>query len=434
MHHFPRMFRSIENRNYRLYFVGQSVSVLGGWLQSVAQAWLVYRLTNSSLLLGLVVFIGQVPLLFLSPLGGLIADRYSRRGVVTAAQIASMLLAFALAALMLSGQVRLWEIMVLAGLQGAVSAVDVPARQALVSVIVEADNLLNAVALNSSIFSNASAVAPVVAGYLVAAIGEGWCCAINGVTYLAMIGSVLLMRFEEHREHGAKQSALSSIREGFHFIHDTAPIRRIMALLAAVSLLGAPFTVLMPVFSDKILHAGPRGLGFLMSANGLGCLIGSLLLASRSGLTGLGRWIVFGSAGFGATLVLFSLSSSLLLSLLILVPAGFFLFYEITASNTLVQAMSPQAMRGRSIGVLSMLILGIAPFGALLAGFLAERFGAAKIVAAGGLACVIGSLACLYDLPSLTVQGRQLLLANFKPAGINAPDPQLMGARARTSG
>ena len=434
MPHFPRMFRSIENRNYRLYFVGQSISVLGGWLQSVAQAWLVYRLTNSSFQLGLVVFIGQAPLLFLSPLGGLIADRYSRRWVVTVTQTVSMLLAFVLAALMLAGHVRLWEILVLAGLQGIISAVDVPARQALVSEIVESDNLLNAVALNSSIFSNASAVAPVVAGFLVAAIGEGWCFAINGLTYLAVIGGVLLMRFEEQRQIGAKQSALSSIREGFHFIHDTAPIRRIMALLAAVSLLGAPFTVLMPIIGDKILHAGPRGLGFLMSANGVGSLIGSLLLASRRVLTGLGRWIVFSSAGFGLSLVLFSFSRSFLLSLLILVPAGFSLFYEITASNTLVQAMSPQAMRGRAIGVLSMLILGVAPFGALLAGFLAERLGAVLTVAAGGLACVIGSLACLYDLPSLTIQGRQLLLANFKPAGINAPDPQLMRARARTGG
>ena len=427
----PRMFRSIENRNYRLYFFGQMISVMGSWLQSVAQAWLVYRLTGSSLQLGLVVFIGQAPLLFLSPFGGLMADRYPRRWVVIGTQTCSMLLAFALAALTLWGHVQLWQILVLAGVQGIVSAVDVPARQALVSSVVESDNLLNAVALNSSIFSNASSVAPVIAGFLVAAIGEGWCFAINGVTYLAVIGGILLMRFEEHRKAGGKQSAISGIREGFHFVHDTAPIRRILVLLAVVNLLGAPFTVLMPIFADKILHAGPRGLGLLMSANGVGALIGSLLLASRSGLRGLGRWIVFGSAAFGASLILFSFSHSFLLSLLILAPAGFCLFYEITASNTLVQAMSPEAMRGRAIGVLSMLILGVAPFGALMAGFLAQRFGAPLTVAVGGLACVVGSLACAFNLPALTVQGRQLLLANFKPAGINAPEPRLIETRGK---
>jgi MFS family permease len=414
----PRMFRSIENSNYRLYFFGQMVSVLGSWLQSVAQAWLVYRLTGSSLQLGMVVFIGQAPLLFLSSIGGLIADRYRRRWVVVATQVSSMLLALVLAALTLWGHVQLWQILVLAGIQGIVSAIDVPARQALVSEIVETDDLLNAVALNFSIFSNASSVAPIIAGFLVATIGEGWCFAINGVTYLAVIAGLLLMRLEEHRKSRGTQSAASSIREGFHFVHDTAPIRRILVLLAVVSLFGAPFTVLMPIFADKILHAGPPGLGLLMSANGIGSLIGSLLLASRRGLSGLGRWIVFGSAGFGAALILFSLSRSFALSLLILAPAGFCMFYEITASNTLIQAMSPEALRGRTIAILSMLILGVAPFGALTAGFLARHFGAPFTVAIGGVACMAGALVCSMKLPALTVQGRHLILANFMPSGI----------------
>src|SRR6266478_4344068 len=423
------MFRSIENRNYRLYFLGQLVSLLGSWLQSVAQAWLVYRLTGSSFQLGLVLFIGQASLLFLSPIGGLIADRYPRRWVMVATQTTSMLLAFVLAVLTLWGHVQLWQILAMAGLQGIINAIDVPTRQALVSEIVNTDNLLNAVALNSSIFNNASSVAPLVAGFLVATVGEGWCFAINGATYLAVIAGLLMMRLEEQRKDGGMQSALSSVREGFHFVHDTAPIRRILLVLAVVSLLGAPFTVLMPIFADKILHAGPRGLGLLMSANGVGALIGSLLLASRRGLFGLGRWIVFGSAAFGASLILFSLSRSFPLSLLILAPAGFCLFYEITASNTLVQAMSPEALRGRAIGILSMLILGVAPFGALMAGFLAERFGAPLTVAVGGLACVVGSLACSFNLPALTIHGRQLILANFTPAGVNAPESRLTETR-----
>jgi len=413
----PRMFRSIENRNYRLYFFGQLVSLLGSWLQSVAQAWLVYRLTGSSFQLGLVVFVGQAPLLFLCPIGGLIADRYPRRRAVVATQTTSMLLAFTLAALTLLGHVQIWQILAVVALQGIINAIDVPTRQALVSEIVETDNLLNAVALNSSIFSNASSVAPVIAGFLVATIGEGWCFALNGATYLAVIAGLLMMRLEEHRNDRGTQSALSRMREGFHFVHDTAPIRRILIALAIVSLLGAPFTLLMPIFADKILHTGPRGLGLLMSANGVGSLIGSLLLASRRGLTGLGRWIVFGSAGFGAALILFSLSRSLPLSLMILSAAGFCMFYEITASNTLIQAMSPNALRGRVIAILSMLILGVAPFGALSAGFLAEHFGAPLTVAVGGLACVAGAVLCSVNLPTLTVQARQLISANFIATG-----------------
>jgi MFS family permease len=413
------MFRTIENRNYRLYFFGRLVSLLGSWLQSVAQAWLVYRLTSSSFQLGLVVFIGQVPLLFLSPIGGLIADRYPRRWVVVATQTTSMLLAFVLAVLTLWGHVQLWEILAVAGLQGTINAIDVPTRLALVSEIVDADNLLNAVALNSSIFGNASSVAPLIAGFLVATVGEGWCFAINGATYLAVIAGLLMMRLEEHKRDRRPQSALSSVREGFHFVRDTAPIRRILVALAVVSLLGAPFTVLMPIFADKILHAGPRGLGLLISANGVGSLIGSVLLASRRGLTGLGRWIVFGSAGLGAALILFSLSRSFAVSLTILSVAGFCMFYETTASNTLIQAMSPNALRGRVIAILSMLILGVAPFGALMAGFLAEHFGAPLTVAAGGLACVAGAALSSLNLPALTVQARQLITANFMPTGIH---------------
>jgi MFS family permease len=415
----PRMFRTIENRNYRLYFFGQMVSLLGSWLQSVAQAWLVYRLTGSSFQLGLVVFIGQVPLLFLSPIGGLIADRYPRRWVVVATQAISMLLAFVLAVLTLWGHVQLWEILAVAGLQGIINAVDVPTRQALVSEIVDTDNLLNAVALNSSIFSNASSVAPLIAGFLVATLGEGWCFAINGATYLAVIAGLLMMRLEEHKRDRGPQSALSRVREGFHFVHDTAPIRRILVALALVSLLGAPFTVLMPIFASKVLHAGPRGLGLLMSANGVGSLIGSLLLASRRGLTGLGPWIVFGSAGLGAALILFSLSRSFALSLLILGAVGFCMFYQITVSNALIQAMSPNALRGRVIAILSMLILGVVPFGALLAGFLAEHFGAPLTVAVGGLACVAGAVLCSVNLPTLTVQARQLIAANFMVTGMH---------------
>ena len=419
MPHVPRMFRSIENPNYRLYFFGQTISLLGSWLQSVAQAWLVYRLTGSSLQLGLLAFIGQAPMLFLSPIGGLLGDRYRRRRVVIATQTSLMLLALVLAALTLRGHIQLWQLLLLAWLQGVVSAIDVPVRQALVASIVEADDLLNAVALNSSALSNASSVAPVIAGFLLATIGEGWCFAINGVTYLAMIGGLLLMRIEEPPIRSGRLAAASRLREGFRFVHDTMPIRRILALAAVVSLVGAPFTVLMPLFADKVLHTGPRGLGTLMSAIGVGSLVGSLLLASRRSLLGLGRWIVWSSAGLGAALMFFSFSRSIVVSLLLLAPAGFCLFYQRTASNTLIQAMSPEAMRGRAIGFLAMLVLGVAPFGSLVAAVLAERFGAPLTVVAAGLGCIIASVGCSFDLPLLTVQGRQLIAANFAPAGVH---------------
>jgi predicted MFS family arabinose efflux permease len=236
---------------------------------------------------------------------------------------------------------------------------------------------------------------------------------------VAVIGGLLLMRLEEHQKSQGRQSAISRISERIHFVYDTAPIRRILVVLGVVSLLGGPFTVLMPIFADRILHAGPRGLGLLMSANGVGSLIGSLLLASKRGLSGLGRRIVFGSAGFGTALILFSLSRSFALSLLILAPAGFCVFYVMTVSSTLIQAMSPDALRGRVIGILSMLILGVPPFGALMAGLLAQRLGASLTVAVGGLACTFGALACSFNLPALTVQGRQLIVANFVPGGIH---------------
>jgi len=239
-------------------------------------------------------------------------------------------------------------------------------------------------------------------------------------TWLTCVCSaLLLMRVEETRKSLGTESAVSRVSEGFRFVHDAAPIRRILLASALVSLLGAPFTVLLPTFADKVLHAGPRGLGFLMSAIGAGSLTGSLLLASRRGLLGLGRAIVLSSVGFGAALVLFAGSRSFAVCLLLLVPAGLGLFYQTTASNALIQAMSPEAMRGRTIGILSMLVLGVAPFGALMAGFLAERLGAPVTLAAGGLACVVGSIACSFNLPALTVQGRQLIAANFAPAGIH---------------
>jgi len=414
----PGMFRSIRNRNYRLYFLGQTISLLGSWLQSVAQAWLVYRLTGSSVQLGLIVFVGQAPVMFLAPLGGLLADRYHRRTVVLCTQCILMVLALSLGALTLNGKPRIWEILLFGGLAGIVSAIDVPARQALVSEMVAPADLVNAVALNSSMFNNASTLSPLIAGFLVATVGEGWCFVINGATYLAVIAGLCLMRMEEHPSSLGLKSAFLSIREGFHYVHDTAPVRRILVVLAVVSLLGAPFTVLMPVFANQILHAGPRGLGLLMSANGVGSFVGSLLLASRKGLYGLGHWIMFGAAGFGFSLILFSSSRSLCFSLFLLAAAGFCMFYEITASNTLIQAMSPEAMRGRAIAILSMLILGIAPFGSLMAGLLAERFGASLTVMLGGLACLAGAVACSMNLPALTVQGRHLIVANFLPAGI----------------
>ncbi len=425
----PAILRALRYRNYRLFFGGQLISLIGTWMQTVAQSWLVYRLTGSSLLLGVVGFASQIPVFLLGPLGGLAADRYNRRTIVVATQTSSMSLALILSAITLLGRIQVWEIMVLAALLGVVNAFDVPARQAFVVEMVEGSDLINAIALNSSMVNGARILGPAIAGVIVAAIGEGWCFFANGISYIAVIAGLLMMIVKPRERGQHAGSGFESIKEGFQFVAHTGPILALLLLLGLVSLTGMPYTVLMPIFAGSILHSGPRGLGWLMGASGVGALAGTLALAARRGIRGLGRWIAYAAAGFGASMIVFSFSRSFLLSVALLAPVGFAMMLEMAASNTLLQTMVPDDLRGRVMSFYSMMLLGMAPFGSLIAGAVANRLGAPLTVTFGGLACLGGALIFGLRWPGLRGEARQLILAQGMVSG--EPPDQITGQQFR---
>jgi MFS family permease len=422
-----RVFRAFGHRNYRLFFSGQLVSLIGTWMQSVAQAWLVYRLSSkSSVLLGLVGFTGQIPVFLLASLGGSVADRGNRHRIIVATQTASMILALVLAALTLAGAVRIWHVFLLAGLLGLVNAFDIPARQAFMVDMVGKEDLINAIALNSSMVNGARIAGPALAGVLVAAVGEGWCFLLNGLSYLAVLAGLLAMHLPPAAPGPPRGSQLEHIAEGMRFVGRTRPIRALLLLLGLVSLTGMPYATLMPIFADQILSGGPRGLGILMGATGIGALTGALALAGRSGVRGLGRWIATAAASFGISLIAFSLSRSFWLSAVLLVPAGCSMMIEMAASNTLIQVMVPDRLRGRVMAVYSMMFMGMAPFGALFAGAMAARIGAPATVALGGLVCLAGSLIFAVRLPAFRAEARGMVLAQQAAAesvAVAAPSP-----------
>jgi MFS family permease len=380
-------------------------------MQSVAQSWLVYRLTGSAALLGLVNFANLIPVFLLSPLGGAAADRHSRHRILLITQIVSMLLALVLAVLTLTAHVHVWHLFVLAALLGINYAFYVPAQSAFVVDMVGKDDLMNAIALNSSMVNGARIVGPAIAGLLVAAVGEGWCFLLNGVSYVAVIGGLLMMSITPHRKVELPGSPLKHVVEGFAFVLRTGPVLALLLLLGAVSLFGAPYAVLMPIFSDQILHHGAGALGLLMGASGVGALAAAFSLAARKQLRGLGRWVAFATAGFGASLILFGLSRSFWLSAALLVPVGYAMMIEMAASNTLIQAMVPDSLRGRVMAVYSMMYLGMAPFGALIAGSLAQRFGAPRTVMLGGTICIVGAGVFALRLPRIRNEGRKIIIA-----------------------
>jgi len=319
--------------------------------------------------------------------------------------------------LTLTGRVQVWHILVLATLLGVANAFDVPARQAFLVDMVGREDLMNAIALNSTTFNGARIVGPAVAGILVAMIGEGWCFFANAVSYVAVIVGLVTMQVRRPVQKPPSGSPLTHILEGFRFVRHARPIRAILLLLALISLVAMPYTVLMPVFADRILHGGARGLGILMSATGVGALLAALTLASRTGIRGLGRWVAYSCGGFGAALVLFASSRSFWLSTALLVPAGFCMMLQLVSSNTLIQTMAPDHLRGRVMSVHSMMFMGMAPFGALMGGALAHRLGAPLTVALGGVACVGGAVWFGRNLPKIRMEARRLILAQAAAGG-----------------
>jgi MFS family permease len=420
--------RALRHRNYRIYYAGMLVSFTGTWMQAVAQSWLIYRLTGSAWLLGLVGFVGQVPVFLLAPLGGVMADRHSRHRIIIITQTLAMLQALGLAALTIGGGVTVHAVFVLAILLGAVNAFDLPARQSFMVELVPRGDLMNAIALNSSMIQASRVLGPALAGLLVGWLGEGPCFLINGISYLAVIAGLFAIRVSRGHIGPTDGTALAHLKEGFDYVLHTQPVRALLLLVAFVSIFGLPYIVLMPIFASEVLKGGPRALGVLLGAAGVGALGGALTLAARRQVEGLGRVVALSVAVLGATLVLFSLSRNLIVSAVLLVPVGFALLLQMSASNTLVQTMVPDRMRGRLMSFYAMSLMGMAPFGSLLAGAVASRIGAPATVAAGGASCIAASMLFWSKLPHLRREAVPMLVDRGAMAGESPEkDPRRRG-------
>jgi MFS family permease len=407
--------RALKSRNYRLFFSGQSVSLIGTWMTRIASSWLVYRLTDSAFLLGVVGFAGQIPALALAPFAGVWVDRWDRRRTLIVTQVLSMVQSLALAALTLAGIITIAELILLSLFQGFINAFDMPARQAfVVEMIEDRADLSNAIALNSSMVNAGRLIGPAIAGIVVAAVGEGWCFLIDGLSYIAVIISLLLMSVRQRERPEQHTRVLTELAEGWRYVSRFAPIRSILLLLALVSLVGMPYTVLMPVFASDVLHGGAHTLGFLMAASGVGALSAAISLAVRRSVLGLGRVIPASAVVFGAGLIGFGASRFTWLSLLLMFVTGFGMMRQMAASNTVVQTIIEQDKRGRVMAFYSMAFIGIAPFGSLLAGTLASRIGAPVTMMGGGALCVVGGAWFARQLPRL----RELIRPIYVELGI----------------
>jgi MFS family permease len=404
------MLRALGSRNYRLFFGGQIVSLAGTWITTTATSWMVYRLTGSALLLGLVGFAGQFPAFLLGPFTGIFVDRWDRRRLLIGTQTISMLQSFALAALTFSGHITVGAILLLSVIQGIVNAFDMPGRQAFLFTMIEnKDDLGNAIALNSSMVNVARLVGPSIAGVVIAATNEGWCFLIDGVSYSAVIAALLRMRISRARGAAPRRpGALQQFAEGWKYAFGSRPIRSIIVLLAVVSLVGVPYSVLMPVFATQVFHGGPHTLGFLMTASGCGALVGALWLATRKSVVGLGRIIIVASALFGVGLIAFSFSTALLVALPCLALAGFGFMVQMASSNTIIQTIVEDEKRGRVMSFYMMAFLGTAPFGSLIAGWMSARIGAPHTLLAGGICCIVGAVWFRTELPAIRAAVRPI--------------------------
>jgi MFS family permease len=416
------MFRALGARNYRLFFFGQMVSLIGTWMQSIAQSWLIYRLTGSAALLGLVVFCNQLPVFFLAPLGGWLADRLPKRALLVATQGAAMLLALTLSALVLGGWVRVPHIFVIATLLGVVRSLDVPTRQAFVVEMVGKADLMNAIALNSSVFNSARMIGPAIAGATVAAVGEGWCFFADGVSYLAVIAGLVAMRDLAPVASRVRARPWRELTDGMRFVIRERAVLTLLLLLGAMGLCGLPYASLMPLFADRVFGGGAGMLGWMMSAAGIGALGGALTLARRERLGGLGRWIAVAALVFGCALSAFALSHWLALSLALLAVIGYCMIVVMAGCNTLVQSLTPDLLRGRVMAVYSMVFMGSMPLGAAAFGLASEHLGAPVAVAIGGVLCVIAGGVFLRALPALRDSARALW-ARSQPPPSAAPAP-----------
>ena len=376
--------------------------MIGTWMTRIATSWLVYRLTNSAVLLGLVGFASQIPSFLLGPIAGVWVDRWDRHRTLVFTQALSMVQSFALAALALTGTAKIWEIILLALMQGTINAFDMPARQSFVVQMVDKrEDLSNAIALNGSMVNSASLVGPAIAGAVIAAVGEGYCFLIDGISYIAVIISLMSMRITVPQARRPQREIMHELKEGWQYVRGSLPIRSILVNLGLVSMFGMPYSVLMPIFAVEVLHGGPNMLGFLMSAVGVGALVGTVSLTMRKSVVGLGRRIVIATAICGAALIAFGFSRIAWVSILILPFVGFGLMQQMAPSNTILQTIVDDEKRGRVMSFYSMAFLGMAPFGSLLAGNLAARIGAPGTLMFNGVVCLIGAFLFSRRLPAI---------------------------------
>jgi MFS family permease len=391
----PARFRALKHRNFQLFIAGQLISLIGTWMQTTAQQWLVYKLTGSAALLGLFGFANQVPMFFLAWMGGYVGDRYNRHRGVIITQTFSMILAFLLAALTLTHMVKTWHLIFVAFLVGIVNAFDVPIRQSFFVHMVGKEDLPNAIALNSSIFNGARVVGPALAGFTIVIVGEGWCFFLNGVSFLAVIIALLLMRIERTDTKRAGESPIRSFVEGFRFAMSDVPIRSALLLLCVLSMFGLQYSVFLPIYASDILHGGAKTLGFLMSAAGVGAVLGALQFAARTQYKGMARWIAATCTACALGLMVFSFAVSFWLCAAVLFVVGFAATSQMAATNTIIQQRVPDEMRSRLMAVYATMFMGVMPIGALLAGVVAKHIGAPHTLLIFGTLVLIGCLVFL---------------------------------------
>jgi MFS family permease len=382
----------MQHRNFQLFIGGQLVSLIGTWMQTTAQLWLVYKMTGSAALLGVFGFANQVPILFLASIGGYIGDRYNRHHGVIVTQVVAMVLAFALAALTFSQAITVWELILIAFLVGIVNAFDVPIRQAFLVQMVVREDLPNAIALNSSIFNGARVVGPAIAGFALAWKGPAWCFLLNGISFLFVLGALLAMRIPKFVVKPAEGSPFQNFIQGFRFAMSDLPMRSALLLLSLISLLGLQYSVFLPIFASEVLHRDAKGFGLLMSAAGIGAVLGALYFAGRTSYKGLARWIAATSLISGVGLVIFSESRIFWVSATVLLFVGFATTVQMAATNTTVQSRVPDELRGRVMAVYATMFLGVQPVGSLIAGGVAKRIGAPLTLAIFGVMVVVGSV------------------------------------------
>ena len=413
-------WRALRHRNFKLFFSGQSISLIGTWMTRLATSWLVYRMTHSALLLGIVSFAGQIVSFLLGPFAGVWVERLDRQKLLVWTQALAAIQSLALAALTLAHLITLWEIIALSAFQGLINAFDMPGRQSfMVQMVGDRADLGNAIAINSSMVNMARLVGPSLAGMIIAVSSEAWCFLIDGLSYLAVIASLLAMRLNVATADRKRTSTITELKEGWRYVAGFVPIRTILFLFAMVSLMGMPFVVLMPIFAVKVLHGGPHTLGFLMGAMGVGALISALSLAARKSVRGLIRIIPVSAAVFGVGLIGFGVSRFFWLSLAAVLVAGMGMMQGMAASNTVIQTIVSEDKRGRVMSYYTMAFMGMAPFGALLAGSMASRIGAPMTVILNGAAVIVGAGWFVTQFPAL----RRAVRPIYQELGIiSAPD------------